>query len=97
MAKCPKCHTIRGHGVPHNCSKKDRNNNLAAMVRDVSPDSQEKVVSQLLNGICEDKDVKQSLTSTELVTIWCWYQQIIRRKLSTLDHRKLNLNGQSRR
>ena len=52
------------------------------MVRDVSPDSQEKVVSQLINGICEDKDVKQSLTSTELVTIWCWYQQIIRRKLS---------------
>ena len=92
VAKCQYCHT-----VPHHCSKKDRNNNLAAMVRDVSPDSQEKVVSQLLNGICEDKDVKQSLTSTELVTIWCWYQQIIRRKLSTLDHRKLNLNGQSRR
>ena len=30
------------------------------MVRDVSPHSQEKVVSQLINGICEDKDVKQS-------------------------------------
>ena len=55
MAKCQYCHT-----VPHHCSKKDRNNNLAAMVRDVSPDSQEKVVSQLINGICEEKNVKQS-------------------------------------
>ena len=67
------------------------------MVQDVLPDRREKVVSQLINGICEDKDVKQSLTGTELVTIWCWYQQIIRRKLSTLDPRNLNLNGPSRR
>ena len=29
-------------------------------MRDVSPDSQEKVVSQLINGICEEKNVKQS-------------------------------------
>ena len=60
VAKCQYCHTVRGHGVPHNCSKKDRNNNLAAMVRDVSPHSQERVVSQLISGICEEKNVKQS-------------------------------------
>ena len=60
VAKCQYCHTVRGYGVPHNCSKKDRNNNLAAMVRDASPESQQKVVPQLINGICEEKNVKQS-------------------------------------
>ena len=30
------------------------------MVRDASPDSQEKVVCQLINDICEEKNVKKS-------------------------------------
>ena len=68
VAKCPYCHSIKAPGVAHNCSKKDRNNNLAAMVRDVSPDSQEKVVCQLINDICEDKNVKKKSDNLVLVS-----------------------------
>ena len=68
VAKCPYCHSIKAPGVAHNCSKKDRNNNLASMVRDVSPDSQEKVVCQLINDICEDKNVKKKSDNLVLVS-----------------------------
>ena len=68
VAKCQYCHSIKAPGVAHNCSKKDRNNNLAAMVRDVSPDSQEKVVCQLINDICEDKNVKKKSDNLVLVS-----------------------------
>ena len=38
------------------------------MVRDVSPESKEKVVSQLINDICEEKNVKKKSDNLVLVS-----------------------------
>ena len=56
---CNFCNGVKAAGVPHVCNKTERNNNLVNLVREASPESQGRVVSQLLNGLCRDKNISQ--------------------------------------
>ena len=56
---CSKCFTMIGKGIPHNCSKVQKQENLAHIVRSSSGKSKGKVTSNILKGICSDSGVSQ--------------------------------------
>ena len=54
---CPKCLSLIGRGVEHTCSKAQRRENLANFVRTSSGYTKDKVTSEGLKSLCEDKGV----------------------------------------
>ena len=57
---CSKCFGLISRGVTHNCTKVQRQNNLAGIVKSSSGRSKGKVTSHLLKSICSETGVTHS-------------------------------------
>jgi hypothetical protein len=57
---CSKCFGLISRGVTHICTKVQRQNNLAGIVKSSSGRSKAKVTSHILKSICSETGVTQS-------------------------------------
>ena len=65
---CQSCQGRIGPGLPHNCNKTSRQDNLMELIKQTSVGTQEKVASRLIDNICQDKNVSSSSGTLELST-----------------------------
>ena len=65
---CSKCFSMIGKGVPHNCTKVQRQENLSTYVKSTSTKSKGKVTSNILKDICSETGVSKSGGVVSLAT-----------------------------
>ena len=65
---CDSCKSHLSPGLPHDCTKTSRRENLFELVRESSTGTREIVVSRLIDSLCEDKNVNKKAGSLELRT-----------------------------
>ena len=66
ITRCGDCYSILGRGLPHHCTKTNRNENAKEMVREFSNEGQRRVTSKLINEFCDDEGVDRKNATLEL-------------------------------